>query len=43
VEQIDTEPITPDDYTRAVATLAVLINQWRLEGETTNQTRGTAA
>jgi hypothetical protein len=43
VEQIDTEPITLDDYTRAVATLAILINQWQLEGETTNQTRGTAA
>jgi hypothetical protein len=43
VEQIDTEPITPDDYIRAVATLAILINQWRLKSETTNQACSTAA
>jgi hypothetical protein len=36
VEHIDTEPITAADYTRAVAILAILINQWRLEREMQN-------
>ena len=43
VERIDTEPITAADYARAVATLAILINQWRLEHEIQNPARKNAA
>ena len=43
VERIGTEPITAADYTRAVAILAILINQWRLEHEMQNGVRKNAA
>jgi hypothetical protein len=43
VERIDTKPITAADYTRAVATLAILINQWQLAREIQNRTCKNAA
>lgn len=43
VERIDTEPLTAADHTRAVAILAILINQWRLEHEMQNPARKNAA
>jgi hypothetical protein len=43
VERIDTEPLTAADYTRALAILAILISQWRLEHEMQNGVRKNAA
>jgi hypothetical protein len=43
MERIDTEPITAADYTHAVAILAILINQWRLEHEMQNEACKNAA
>lgn len=43
VERIDIEPITTADHTRAVAILAILINQWRLEREIQNRAPKNAA
>jgi hypothetical protein len=38
VERIDTEPMTTQQYDRAVTTLATLINQWQHNQENMNET-----
>lgn len=43
VKRIDTEPLTAADHTRAVAILAILINQWQLEHEMQNRASKNAA
>jgi hypothetical protein len=43
VERIDTEPMTAQQYDRAVATLATLIGQWRRTQENGNEAHEEAA
>jgi hypothetical protein len=43
VERIDTEPMTAQQYDRAVTTLATLINQWQRNHENVNGTHEEAA
>lgn len=43
VERIDTEPMTAQQYDRAVTTLATLIGQWRRTQENANEAPEEAA
>lgn len=43
VERIDTEPMTAQQYDRAVTTLATLIGQWRRTQENGNEAHEEAA
>lgn len=42
VERVDTEPMTPEQYQRAVAALATLVARWQLEHQDERRTNKAA-